>query len=169
MPASSEEVRRRAAGVRLALFDVDGVLTDGRLYFGAHGEELKVFHSRDGYGFALLAAAGIDVGVLSGRSCPAVDARMAALGVTLVYQGCADKRAALARILQRTVRRAEEIAYLADDLPDLPVLDAVGLAAAVADAHPRVRARSHWCSQLPGGRGAARELCELVLQAQGRL
>ncbi|MCC7412447.1 MAG: HAD hydrolase family protein [Gammaproteobacteria bacterium] len=160
-------MRRRAAAVRLALFDVDGVLTDGRLYLGAAGEELKVFHSRDGHGLVMLREHGIHVGVISGRSSPIVVQRMATLGVEIVEQGCHDKREALQRVLARTGCAPASTAFTGDDLPDLPVMAVVGLAVAVADAHPSVRERSHWCTRAPGGRGAVREVCDLLLAARG--
>ncbi len=160
-------VRRRAQAIRLALFDCDGVLTDGRLWFGPDGESLKVFDVRDGHGLVLLQRHGIAAGLVSGRDSPAVSARMRGLGIALVYQGCEDKPAALADALARTGCSAQETAFVGDDLPDLPVLAQVGLAVAVADAHPAVCARAHWRTRAPGGRGAVREFCELLLAARG--
>ncbi|MGE0385704.1 MAG: KdsC family phosphatase [Gammaproteobacteria bacterium] len=167
MPAWSDELLRRAAAVRLALFDVDGVLTDGRLYYGADGETLKVFDSRDGHGLVLLRRHGIQVGIVSGRNCAAVAARMTDLGVALVYQGCGDKRATLEEIWHRTGCTPAQTAFVGDDLPDLPALRAVGLAIAVADADPGLIGACHLRTTRPGGRGAVREVSELILTAQG--
>jgi 3-deoxy-D-manno-octulosonate 8-phosphate phosphatase (KDO 8-P phosphatase) len=160
---------RRAAGIRVVVFDVDGVLTDGRLLLGGDGLELKAFHVRDGFGLKLLRESGVEVGVISARRSPVVAERMESLGVVHVYQGHEDKLGAFHDLLSRLGLEAESAAYLGDDLVDGPVLRAVGLAVAVADAHPRVRALAHWITPSPGGAGAARELCELVLAAQGRL
>jgi 3-deoxy-D-manno-octulosonate 8-phosphate phosphatase (KDO 8-P phosphatase) len=167
VPAWSEETRQRAARVRVALFDVDGVMTDGRLYYGADGETLKVFHSRDGQGLAMLRACGYEFGVISGRQSEAVTRRLLDLGARHIHQGCTDKLAALQAILRASGARAEQVAFLGDDLPDLAVLAAVGLAVAVADADPRVAAACHFRTERRGGDGAVRELCELLLEARG--
>ncbi len=153
----------------MAVFDVDGVLTDGRLILGADGSEYKVFHTRDGQGLCMLRDAGIRIAVISGRSSPAVAQRMAELGIEHVYQGQALKLPVYEKLVDRLQVSAAECAYLGDDLPDLPVMKRVGLAAAVADAHPLVRAHCHWESTYLGGHGAVRELCELLLDAQGAL
>jgi 3-deoxy-D-manno-octulosonate 8-phosphate phosphatase (KDO 8-P phosphatase) len=150
-------------------FDVDGVLTDGRLVLGSGGDEYKVFHSRDGQGFVMLREAAIQVAVISGRSSPVVAERMAQLGIEFVYQGCNDKLAVFAALLDRLGIGPERAAHVGDDLPDLAVMGRVGLAIAVADAHPEVRRRAHWCTRLPGGRGAAREVCDLLLESRGLL
>lgn len=155
-----------AAGIRLAVFDVDGVLTDGRLWMSSDGAELKAFSVRDGHGIKCLLAAGVEVAIISGRASPAVDRRMAELGVKRVVQGCNDKAAALHRLLADTGIEAGQTAYLGDDLPDLPAMRIAGLPAAVADALAEVRAASLWTSTLPGGHGAAREFCELLLRGR---
>lgn len=155
-----------AAGVRLAVFDIDGVFTDGRIWMGTDGVEYKAFSVRDGVGVKQLLAAGIEVAIISGRASSAVDRRMAELGVTRVVQGCADKAAALAALLRDTGIAPAGTAYLGDDTPDLPALRAVGLPAAVADAHPEVLAVAVWTASLPGGRGAVREFCEFLLGAR---
>jgi len=157
-----------AAGVRLLVLDVDGVLTDGSLWFGPGGEVMKPFHVRDGLGIKQLLAAGIEVAIISGRRSAAVDARMRDLGVRRVMQGVEDKQAALESLLADTGIAAAEAACLVDDVPDLPLLRAVGLPAAVADAHPAALAVAHHVTSLPGGRGAVREFCDLLLAARDR-
>ncbi|HRP34282.1 MAG TPA: HAD hydrolase family protein [Gammaproteobacteria bacterium] len=159
-------LRDIAAGVRLAVFDVDGVFTDGRIWMGTDGVEYKAFSVRDGVGVKQLLAAGIEVAIISGRASSAVDRRMAELGVTRVVQGCADKAEALAALLRDTGIAPADTAYLGDDTPDLPALRAVGLPAAVADAHPEVLAAAAWTTSLPGGRGAVREFCDFLLGAR---
>lgn len=158
----------RAARVRLMIFDVDGVLTDGRLYFGPDGDTLKAFHARDGHGIKLLQAAGIEVALLTARSSPIVAKRAQELGIARVLQGQADKRAAFAALCADAGRAAQDCGYMGDDWPDLGALAQAGFAAAVGDAAAEVKAVAHWVSSLPGGRGAVRELAEFVLRAQGR-
>jgi 3-deoxy-D-manno-octulosonate 8-phosphate phosphatase (KDO 8-P phosphatase) len=154
------------ARIELLILDVDGVLTDGRLYFGARGEALKVFHVRDGHGIKLLMGAGVAVAAFSGRRSGAVAARMKELGVTHLAQGCKDKVEALQRLTQRLGLDPLNCACIVDDTPDLPLMSAVGLAAAVADAHPVVLSAAHWISKAKGGRGAVRELCDAMLRAR---
>jgi 3-deoxy-D-manno-octulosonate 8-phosphate phosphatase (KDO 8-P phosphatase) len=163
------DVLRRAAAVRLALFDVDGVLTDGGLVLGADGSEFKTFHVRDGLGLVLLLEAGLEVGVISARPSEVVAARMRDLGVRHTALGVADKPAAMRRMLEQLGLTGPAACYTGDDLVDLAPMAMAGLAVAVADAHPLVRARAHWVTDGGGGRGAAREVCELLLRAQGRL
>ena len=157
---------RPLARIQLVILDVDGVLTDGRLYFTARGEALKVFHVRDGHGVKLLLGAGVAVAAVSGRRSAATAARMRELGVPHVVQGCSDKVAALARLTQRLGLDPLDCACLCDDTPDLPLMSAVGFAGAVADAHPVVLAAAHWISRANGGCGAVRELCDAVLRAR---
>ncbi|MGA2342350.1 MAG: HAD hydrolase family protein [Steroidobacteraceae bacterium] len=154
------------AGIELVLLDVDGVLTDGRLYFSARGETQKAFHVRDGHGIKLLMGSGVTVAVASGRRSAAVTARMRELGVRHVVQGCADKVLTLRSLGARLGIDPLACACLVDDTPDLPLMTAVGFAAAVADAHPLVVSAAHWVSSLPGGTGAVRELCDLLLRAR---
>lgn len=161
-----DALHETAARIRLAVFDIDGVFTDGRILIGSDGVEYKAFSVRDGVGVKGLLRAGIEVAIISGRASPAVDRRMAELGVTRVVQGCDDKAAALAQLWHETGVSANETAYLGDDTPDLPAMRLVGLPAAVADAHPEARAQAHWVSALPGGAGAVREFCELLLGAR---
>ena len=154
------------ARIQLVILDVDGVLTDGRLYFSARGEALKVFHVRDGHGIKLLLAAGVAVAAFSGRRSAAVAARMRELGVPHVVQACSDKVAALRRLTRRLGLDPLNCACLCDDTPDLPLMSAVGVAGAVADAHPVVLAAAHWTARAKGGCGAVRELCDAVLRAR---
>ncbi len=161
------EARARAARVRLAVFDCDGVLTDGGLVLSDSGAEHKVFNTRDGQGLVMLRESGIEVAVISSRSSPAVSTRMADLGIAYVFQDSHDKLATLEALLQRMQIGASETAYMGDDLPDLPPMRRVGLAVAVADADALVLRQAHWCTRRPGGRGAARELCDLILEARG--
>ncbi len=156
------------AALRLLVLDVDGVLTDGSVMYSDSGEEFKRFHVRDGVGIKLWQRAGHRVAFLSGRSSPAVSRRAAELGVTLVLQGHADKSAALDEILTACGMTAAEACAVGDDLPDLPVLTRVGLAVAVADACPEVRAAAGHVTMAPGGSGAVREVVEHVLKLQGR-
>jgi 3-deoxy-D-manno-octulosonate 8-phosphate phosphatase (KDO 8-P phosphatase) len=154
------------AAIELLLLDVDGVLTDGRLYFGARGEALKVFHVRDGHGVKLLMASGVEVAAVSGRRSAAVAVRMRELKVKHVVQGCRDKVAALHSLCEGLGIDALACACIVDDTPDLPLMSAVGFAAAVADAHPLVRSAAHWVAKHAGGRGAVRELCDALLRAR---
>ncbi len=166
---ASAETLARAGGVRLMIFDVDGVLTDGTLYYSASGEELKAFNIRDGQGMKMLAGTGVRLAIVSGRRSAALERRAADLGVDLLYQGVEDKRAAFDELTARLALSPEDCGFLGDDLIDLPVLLRCGFAAAVADAAPEVRARAHYVTSAPGGRGAVRETCELVMRAQGTL
>lgn len=163
------ELLARARRIRLVVFDVDGVLTDGRLYFSPEGPEMKVFHARDGLGIKLLARHGIAVAVISGRESPMVARRMDALGVTHVYQGQDEKLPILHQLLSELTLPSESCAYVGDDVIDLPPMALAGLACAVADAHPAVRRAAHWVTQAGGGQGAAREVCDLILAAQDAL
>jgi 3-deoxy-D-manno-octulosonate 8-phosphate phosphatase (KDO 8-P phosphatase) len=154
------------ARIELLILDVDGVLTDGRLYFSARGETLKVFHVRDGHGIKLLMAAGIAVAALSGRRSDAVAARMRELRVPHVIQACGDKVTALRGLTKRLNIDPLNCACLVDDTPDLPLMSAVGMAGAVADAHPVVLSAAHWIAKAKGGQGAVRELCDAMLRAR---
>ncbi len=144
------------------------MLTDGRLYFGADGEALKVFDVRDGLGIKLLREAGIEVAILSARSSPIVERRARELGIGRITQGAADKGAGLAAIAGAAGIALEHCGYIGDDWPDLAALARAGFAATVADAAPEVRAAAHWVSTAAGGRGAVRELAEFILRAQDR-
>ena len=151
------------------LFDVDGVLTDGTLWYGAGGEAFKAFNVLDGHGIKLLAQAGTAVALLSGRNSPAVSARAAELGIAHVLQGIDDKKAAFEALAAQLGLRAEATGFMGDEVVDLPVLRRCGFACAPAQAHELVRANAHYVTRAPAGGGAAREVCEFVLRAQGRL
>ena len=161
------DIRERATRVRLAVFDVDGTLTDGRLYFDHAGNELKAFHVHDGLGMKLLREHGIAVAWITARSSTLVAARARELGIAELHQGVRDKRACLRELCVRQGVTAEAMCYAGDDLPDLPALGIAGLAVAPANAHPWVRERVHWRTQARGGEGAVRELCDRLLGAQG--
>lgn len=163
------DLRARAARLQLLIFDVDGVLTDGSLYLGDDGQEFKVFHSRDGQGMVMLRESGVRLAVITGRSSRVVQTRMEGLGVAHIHQGCKEKLPAYEDLRQRLGLADEQIGYVGDDVVDLPVMRRAGLAVAVGDAHPLVRQQAHWCTQANGGRGAAREVCEFILDAQGNL
>ena len=149
--------------VRLLVLDVDGVLTDGRLWYGADGEVLKGFHVRDGLGIKSLLAIGIEVAIISGRDSPAVARRAAELGIRHVVQGCDDKGRAFDALCSALRVEPAAVACIGDDTPDLPMLTRAGLAVAVADAHPDVRAVANRVTTLPGGHGAVREVCDWLL------
>jgi 3-deoxy-D-manno-octulosonate 8-phosphate phosphatase (KDO 8-P phosphatase) len=158
---------QRAARVRLVVLDVDGVLTDGRLYYGPDGESLKVFDVRDGHGIKMLEAHGIETAILSARSSPIIERRARELGIGRVLQGRGDKAAGFHELLDATRLSAAQTAYIGDDLPDIPVLTEAGLAATVDDARDEVKAVAHWVAAQPGGRAAVRALAEFILRAQG--
>lgn len=166
LSSHADSITARAAAIRLLVLDVDGVLTDGRLYFNAEGEALKAFHVRDGAGIVQLLKAGIQVAIISGRNSLAVNTRMNELGVLHVRQGIQDKQAALLDLLKILQINADCIACMGDDTPDIPMFRMAHLAVAVADAHPAARAAAHYVTQFAGGMGAAREVCDLILQAQ---
>ncbi|AOV17946.1 hypothetical protein BJI67_13540 [Acidihalobacter aeolianus] len=164
----TEDIVERARAVRLMIFDVDGVLTDGRLILGDDGQEYKAFNSKDGHGMRMLADSGVALAILTGRSSRVVERRAADLGIDHVVQGRRDKLPAFEELLARIGLSAEAVAYVGDDIVDLPVMRRVGLAMAVADAAAEVRTHAHWVTAAAGGRGAAREACELVMRAQGQ-
>jgi 3-deoxy-D-manno-octulosonate 8-phosphate phosphatase (KDO 8-P phosphatase) len=163
-----EDVRRRAQRVKLAAFDVDGVLTDGRLWFGPDGEALKQFHTLDGLGLKLLREQAIEVALITSRDSPMVQARARELGLRHVYQGQRDKLHALEHLCRALEIGLEQVAYTGDDLPDLPPMQRVGLSIAVANAHPWMFRHAHWRTTRRGGDGAVREVCDLLLAAQGK-
>jgi 3-deoxy-D-manno-octulosonate 8-phosphate phosphatase (KDO 8-P phosphatase) len=155
-----------AAAIRLLVLDVDGVLTDGRLYFGARGEALKVFHAHDGYGIRKLIAAGVEVAVISGRRSAAVSVRCREMGIARVIQGASDKLAAFERLRRSARIPARACACVGDDLPDVPLFGVVGLSFAVANAHPLARRAADRVTRLSGGMGAVREVCDQLLGAR---
>ena len=152
--------------IKLVLLDVDGVLTDGTLWIGEHGEIIKSFHVRDGFGIRALQKNGIEVGVISGRNCPALQRRLQELGITLAYLGIADKLGVYHNILAEKKISDAEVAYMGDDFPDIPVLRHVGYPCAPADAAPEVKTIARFIAPLPGGKGAVRALAELILKAR---
>jgi 3-deoxy-D-manno-octulosonate 8-phosphate phosphatase (KDO 8-P phosphatase) len=169
MPEATADALERARRVRLMVFDVDGVLTDGRLWYGPRGEELKAFHSLDGHGVKLLLQGGIAAAILSGRSSPAVALRAAELGIVHVLQGVEHKRPAFAALLARLGLEPRQAGYMGDDLPDLPVLASCGFACAPREACPDVLRGAHYVASAPAGGGAAREVCDYLLRSQGRM
>jgi 3-deoxy-D-manno-octulosonate 8-phosphate phosphatase (KDO 8-P phosphatase) len=162
------DVTTRAKRVRLAIFDVDGVMTDGTLYIGESGEAFKAFNILDGHGIKMLQGAGVATAIISGRSSQAVVRRAAELGIEHVKQGSADKVADFERLAAALGLDAADCAFVGDDVPDLAVMRRCGLAVAVANAVDAVKEAAHHVTQASGGRGAVREFCELVLRAQGR-
>jgi 3-deoxy-D-manno-octulosonate 8-phosphate phosphatase (KDO 8-P phosphatase) len=163
-----KEVMRRAGRLKLLLLDCDGVLTDGRITLVEGADELKSFHTRDGHGLVLLHRAGLRTGIISGRTSSAVERRARDLGVRFVRQGELDKITAFEEVLREAAVEESEVAYVGDDVVDIPLMRRSGLAVAVADATDETRAAAHYVTRLPGGFGAVREVCELVLKAQGR-
>ena len=163
------DLEARARAVRLAIFDVDGVMTDGTIYLGAQGEAFKAFNILDGHGVKMLQSAGVAIAIISGRSSEAVARRAAELSITHVVQGAADKVAAFESLTARLGMAPRDCAFMGDDLPDLPVMQRCGLAVAVANAVDAVKSAAHYVTRASGGRGAVREFCELVLRAQGQL
>ena len=162
------ELQKRASGIRMLVLDVDGVLTDGKLYFDHNGNELKAFNTRDGMGMKALQRCGIEVAVITGRKSEAVTQRMTQLGVQHVYQGREDKLSAFLHLLKETGLDAHQICFVGDDWIDLPVLLRAGLAVSVADAEDRVKDQAHWTTGRNGGDGAVREICNLILKAQDK-
>ncbi|WP_050465436.1 KdsC family phosphatase [Herbaspirillum autotrophicum] len=165
--AASAAVIARAAQVRLMIFDVDGVLTDGGLYYGADGEPVKRFNALDGHGIKLIQQFGVATAIITARQSPIVLRRAKDLGISHVFQGVHDKRQAFEQLLQQTGIAADACGYLGDDVIDLPILCRAGFPACVANAHPAVKSRVAYVTQASGGHGAARELCDLLLHAQG--
>jgi 3-deoxy-D-manno-octulosonate 8-phosphate phosphatase (KDO 8-P phosphatase) len=164
-----QAVLDKASCIRLVVFDVDGVLTNGSLILGDKGDEYKVFHVHDGLGLVMLREAGLNLAVISARSTPIVAERMATLGIDYVYQGQSDKQTAISELMQKLDVNKDETAFVGDDLIDLPAMGRAGLAIAVANAQPLVRERADWVTSKNGGQGAVREVCELILKAQGLL
>lgn len=164
-----DDLLQRARSVKLAIFDVDGVLTDGKLYFLVDGSEFKTFNTLDGHGIKMLIASGVSTAIISGRTTPVVERRAQNLGIQHLYQGREDKLVVLDELLAKLNLDYAQVAYLGDDLPDLPVIRRVGLGMAVASADGFVRKNAHGVTQARGGEGAAREFCELIMRAQGSL
>jgi 3-deoxy-D-manno-octulosonate 8-phosphate phosphatase (KDO 8-P phosphatase) len=167
-PVSSDIVDI-AKQIKLLICDVDGVFSDGRIYMGNQGEELKTFHTRDGYGVKSLMNAGIEIAIITGRASKIVENRMTALGITLIYQGQDDKLQAYYDICDKLSIKPEHTGYIGDDLIDWSVMEKVALKVCVADGHPLLRQKANYVTQIQGGYGAVREVCDLILQARGEL
>jgi len=164
-----QDILDKAAHVKLVIFDVDGVLTDGRIIIGDDGQEYKGFFTRDGHGIKMLQTTGVEIGIITGRTSKVVEHRMASLGIKHVYQGRLEKLPAFEQLIAQLRVVPHEVAYVGDDVVDLPIMRRVGLAVAVQDAHPLVVQHAHWQAPHGGGRGAARDVCELIMEAQGHL
>lgn len=161
----------RAANIKLLICDVDGVLTDGRIYMipatnEAGYDEAKVFHARDGHGIKLLQKTGVQVAVISGRQAPMVVKRMQGLGVEHIYQGCGNKLPVFEQLIETLGIKPSEVAYIGDDTIDICVMEKVGFAVAVADAHPETKQCAHWITKTNGGLGAVRELCDVIVASK---
>ncbi len=162
------DCEERARRIRLLLLDVDGVLTDGRIFYDGSGKEWKSFDIKDGQGIKLLQRAGVEVGILSGRWASAVGLRARELGINLIRQKAFSKEKVLDEIMKRKRLKPEQICFMGDDVVDVPVFQRVGFAVAVADGVEFAKSRAHYITDRPGGRGAVREVCDLILQAQGK-
>ena len=166
--SDADEINRRASRIKLLLMDCDGVLTDGRIELLDNGDESKTFHTRDGHGIVLLHRAGLSTGIISGRSSSLVERRARELGMKHIRQGTWDKIKDYEELLREAEVETAEVAFIGDDVTDIPLMEQSGFAVAVADAVPETLAAAHYVTKLPGGFGAVREACELILKAQGR-
>ncbi len=167
MDATRDELRKLVLPIRMMIFDVDGVLTDGRVIYMDDGSEIKEFDVQDGHGIKLLQRAGIEVALISGRACRAVEQRAIGLGITRVYQGSRVKVEAYERLLADTGLKEHETGFMGDDLIDIPVMRRAGFSVAVPNGVPHIFPYAHYITRAGGGRGAAREVCEMILQFQG--
>lgn len=163
----SPEIIAKIKALKLLILDVDGVLTDGRLFFDQNGVEYKCFHARDGHGMKLLKQSGVEIAVISGRKSNSVAMRMQNLGIEHVFQGHENKREAFQTVIGELNLAPHQVAHMGDDVIDLPIMTQVGFAVAVADANFFVKQHADWCTTTPGGMGAVREVCDLILQVQG--
>jgi 3-deoxy-D-manno-octulosonate 8-phosphate phosphatase (KDO 8-P phosphatase) len=163
----TDSLLERARAVSLVSFDVDGVLTDGRITYSESGDEIKSFHVQDGHAIKMLQSNGIGVAIITGRTSNMVTRRAAELGIEHVYQGSGDKVATLRSLIERLGIDASAVAHVGDDLPDLPLFSLVGLAIGVPNGHPSAMAGTQYVTRLAGGEGVAREICELLLRARG--
>jgi len=164
-----QDILALAKNIRLVIFDVDGVLTDGSLFMGDNGQEYKAFYSRDGHGMKMLQSTGVHIGVITGRTSKVVKLRMKHLGIEHVFQGQDDKLKAYEKLKATLELDDNEISFVGDDIVDLPVMKRVGLAIAVNDADPLVSKHAHWRTPNRGGRGAARDVCEMIMESQNTL
>jgi 3-deoxy-D-manno-octulosonate 8-phosphate phosphatase (KDO 8-P phosphatase) len=163
----SDTVKHCAKTIKLVLFDVDGVLTDGRLILGDDGQEYKAFYSQDGHGIKMLQRHGVITGVITGRTSEVVRHRVKNLNIEHVFQGHEEKYPVYRQLIKDLKFNPEQTCFVGDDVVDLPIMLDVGLAIAVANAHPIVKQHAHWVTSKSGGQGAAREVCELIMYAQG--
>ena len=165
----STQVMAKAEKIKLLILDVDGVLSDGLIYMGNNGEELKAFNVRDGYGIRCALTSSIEVAIITGRKAKLTEDRCATLGIKHLYQGQSDKLLAYRELIATLSLQPEQVAYVGDDLIDWPVMAEIGLSVAVSDAHPLLIPRADYVTRIAGGRGAVREVCDLLLLAQGKL
>jgi len=163
------DVLQKAKDIKLVIFDVDGVLTSGSLFIGDDGQEYKAFHSRDGHGMVMLMQTGVQIGIITGRSSDVVRIRMESMGIKHVFQGHRDKIPPYEELKKKLGLNDSVIAYVGDDVVDLPIMRRAGLAIAVRDAHPFVKQHAHWQTSHDGGSGAGRDVCEMIMEAQGTL
>ncbi|MBF0803842.1 MULTISPECIES: HAD family hydrolase [unclassified Neisseria] len=169
MQTLSPEIQARAAAVKLLIMDVDGVLTDGRIFIRDNGEEIKSFHTLDGHGLKMLQASGVQTAIITGRDAPSVGVRVKQLGIGHYYKGIHDKRAAYAQLLAEAGVVEHECAFIGDDVVDLPVMVRCGLPVAVPEAHWFTLQHAAYVTRKSAGQGAVRELCDLIMRAQGKL
>jgi 3-deoxy-D-manno-octulosonate 8-phosphate phosphatase (KDO 8-P phosphatase) len=162
-----EQIKVKAQKIKLVVFDVDGVLTDGSLFYGDDGQEYKAFQARDGHGMKMLQKSGVDIAIITGRESEVVAHRASNLSIKHVYQGQLEKLPAFKTLLEKLDLLPEEVAYVGDDVVDLPIMIRVGLAITVQDGHALAKKHAHWITENRGGQGAAREVCEFIMQAQG--
>lgn len=165
----AQRVLSKAAAIKLLICDVDGVMTDGRLFFGDNGMEYKAFHSRDGLGIMMLQSSGIPLAIITARTSNVVTHRMKNLNIDFVFQGQLNKVKAFEQVCQQLDLKPEQVAYVGDDLVDMPVMKKVGLSIAVCDAHEHVKHFADWTTYQNGGHGAVRDVCELLMEAQGTI
>ncbi|SET61292.1 3-deoxy-manno-octulosonate-8-phosphatase KdsC [Thalassotalea agarivorans] len=165
----SEQLAEKFAKIKLLVCDIDGVFSDGKIYMGNDGEELKTFNTKDGFGVKALIASGVPVAVITGRTSNIVQTRMTSLNITDIVQGTEDKLPALTSILEKYQVAPEQVAYIGDDMPDLVCIEHVGLGVAVGDAHPLVKAGADYITSINGGSGCVREVCDTIMQLQGTL
>lgn len=164
-----QDIIEKAKNIELVIFDIDGVMTDGSLFFDNNGEEYKAFNSFDGHGLRMLQECGVKVAVITGRRSELVKHRMQDLGVSLLYQGYRDKKPAFESLMKEVDLQMHQITYVGDDVVDLPIMSQLDFAIAVQNAHPFVKQHAHWITERSGGRGAVRDVCELILEAKGLL
>jgi len=164
-----QDIIEKAKNIKLVIFDVDGVMTDSSLFMGDDGQEYKAFNSKDGHGLRMLQECGVKAAIITGRKSNVVAHRMNDLGIDLIYQGYRDKTPAFDDLMEKIGLSIDQIAYVGDDVVDLPVMSRVNFAIAVQDAHPFVKQHAHWITPRDGGYGAVRDVCEFILEAQGTL